>query len=202
MGGGMHGSHQVPPHASAPATSQLQGRTCYLRGVQAGPVLATERWVPCPRGGCINVVVPGALMATKIQILLTEDNPADVRLLEEAINEQCLDCDLHVFDDGEEALKFAAVAGNDGQPPCPDIFLLDLHLPKIDGLDVLRRFRQNSNCLTTPVVIFSSSISPNDRREVARFAGTYFRPKPTGLDSFLTIGAFIKELLVLKAKAN
>jgi CheY-like chemotaxis protein len=139
-------------------------------------------------------------MSTVTRILVLEDNPADVRLLTEALDEHRLNHELHVFNNGEDALHFVEIAGDEGQPPCPDLFLLDLHLPKVDGIEVLRRFRENPHCADTPVVVFTSSLSPEERKAVAQFSGAHYRTKPGALDEFLTIGKFIKDLLINEAK--
>jgi CheY-like chemotaxis protein len=69
---------------------------------------------------------------------LAEDNPGDVLLVQKALNAHCVSHQLHVVQDGAEALDFIARMGQPGQEPCPDVMLLDLNLPKIDGSEVLR----------------------------------------------------------------
>ena len=95
------------------------------------------------------------------RILIAEDNPADVRLLGEALKATPLKYDVHLVTDGAEALTAVQLAGSKPGLPCPDLFVLDWHLPRIDGLQVLEAFRANTNCRTTPVLIFTSSVSPN-----------------------------------------
>src|SRR3954453_6702788 len=68
-----------------------------------------------------------------IRILLAEDNQGDVILVEEALAEHKIAHELHVVSDGAEALNFVAEMGNGDGPPCPDVLLLDLNLPKVDG---------------------------------------------------------------------
>lgn len=128
-------------------------------------------------------------------IWLVEDNEADVRLMEEALHEQSLAFRMHVCRDGEEARRLAGIAGEKDAEPCPDLFILDLHLPKVDGPEVLRTFRANRNCAKTPVIVFSSSMSPADRLMVERYEGVSFLQKPIGLDEYMAVGKRVKEAL-------
>jgi two-component system, chemotaxis family, response regulator Rcp1 len=136
-----------------------------------------------------------------VQILVADDNDADVLLLREVLAEHQLAHELHVITDGEEALQFAGVAGENGTPPCPDLFVLDLHLPRISGSDVLRRFRSNQHCAKTPVIVFSGSALAKDRATVEAFPGVSFVRKPTGFDDFMKVGEYIKKVLAEKSEA-
>lgn len=131
-------------------------------------------------------------------IWLAEDNEADVRLMEEALREHTLVYDLRICRDGEEAMRMADRAGEEENEPCPDILILDLHLPKVDGPEVLRRFRANANCADTPVIVFSSSISPAEKLAVETFERVSFLRKPIDLDEYLTVGQRVRETLALK----
>jgi CheY-like chemotaxis protein len=135
-----------------------------------------------------------------IQIWVVEDNDADVRLLREALDEQSLRYELHVFSNGEEAVRLADTAGN--ERACPDLLILDLHLPKVDGPEVLRRFRANANCLHTPVLILSSLIAPAERTYIEGFSGVSIQHKPMDLDGYLALGRRIKSILLLSANAQ
>ena len=129
-----------------------------------------------------------------LQILLAEDNESDVFLVERALAEHAIVHELHVVEDGNEALSFVADMGNGDGPPCPDILLLDLNMPKVDGPQVLEQFRKHPACAQTPVIIVTSSDAPNDRERVnALGANAYFR-KPSDLHEFMALGALVKEL--------
>lgn len=108
---------------------------------------------------------------------------------------------MRIIQDGAAAAEFAAHAGGKDHP-CPDIFILDLHLPYIDGPEVLRLFRENGRCTHTPVLVLTSSASPKERQTVECFAGVYYFLKPSDLDAFLEIGAFVKKLLLMHAHAG
>ena len=129
-----------------------------------------------------------------LQILLAEDNDGDIFLVARALEEHAIVHELHVVKDGDEALSFVAEMGNDDGPPCPDVLLLDLNLPKVDGPQVLKQFRKHPACAQTPVIVVTSSDAPNDRERVkALGANAYFR-KPSDLNEFMTLGALVKEL--------
>jgi two-component system response regulator len=128
--------------------------------------------------------------------LLAEDNPADQRLISESLNFVGLTHTLRVVADGEEAITAARLAGSAGQPPCPDVLILDLGLPRVDGLEVLRAFRSNEHCVHTPVIVFSASVSPEHRHAAETYSGVRFIPKPMDLDEFMDFGRTIKMMLV------
>lgn len=127
-------------------------------------------------------------MPTTVQILLAEDNPADVYLIEEALREHQVDFHITVAEDGEMAISMLS----DGNLK-PDIVLLDLNMPKRSGGEVLDALRKSSGP-EIPVIVLTSSDSPSDREEALRLGATCYIRKPTGLDEFLEIGATIKRL--------
>lgn len=125
-------------------------------------------------------------MGNPVRILLAEDNPADVYLIEEALREHNVEFRLDVAPDGEQALTVL----NDGMGDF-DIVLLDLNMPKRGGSEVLEKLRGKA----TPVVVLTSSDSPADRMQAMELGATHYIRKPTGLDDFLAIGAVIKDLV-------
>ena len=127
-------------------------------------------------------------MNLPIQILLAEDNPADVYLIEEALREHRVDCRIVVADDGEAAMRMI-----DQGEFCPDIVLLDLNMPKRSGSEVLEKLRHTCG-KSVPVIILTSSDSPSDRQEALKLGATKYIRKPTGLDEFMEIGATVKQL--------
>ncbi|MCU1327114.1 MAG: response regulator receiver protein [Bryobacterales bacterium] len=126
-----------------------------------------------------------------LNILLAEDNPGDVFLVRRALNEHHVDFDLHVVRDGAEALEFVTHMGHPGEPPCPDVVLLDLDLPKVDGSEILRAFRTRPECRSTPVVVVSSSDSQRDRARVIGLGSVSYFRKPSELDEFMLLGALV-----------
>lgn len=130
-----------------------------------------------------------------LQILIAEDNDADVILVQEALAHHQIKHELHVVCDGQAALEYVARMGRAGEPPCPDILLLDLNLPKADGTTVLAEFRKHPECGHKPVIVVTSSNAQKDRSKVAEFeVARYFR-KPSDLDAFMELGAIVREVV-------
>jgi CheY-like chemotaxis protein len=129
------------------------------------------------------------------QILVVEDSKADLFLIREAIEATKIDAALHVVQDGEQALQFFDQASGGAEGPCPDLVLLDLNLPKRDGIEVLRYMRDNCTCRNALVLVVSSSDSVSDR-EVVKSLGFngYFR-KPSAYAEFMQLGAIVSALL-------
>jgi CheY-like chemotaxis protein len=127
-------------------------------------------------------------------ILLVEDNSADVGLVREALEEHNVDCELLVIGDGDKAIRF--IEALDAEPTvCPDLFIIDLNLPKRSGRDVLQSMRQNSKCHGATVVILSSSEALRDRTEAVELGASRYIRKPLLLDEFLALGAIFKQML-------
>ncbi|HUS07304.1 MAG TPA: response regulator [Bryobacteraceae bacterium] len=97
--------------------------------------------------------MPGRL----IDILLVEDNPADVRLAQEALRDYNIQNALHVVTDGEEALAYLRKEGKHSQAVTPDMILLDINLPKIDGIEVLAEMQLDPLLRDIPVVVLTTS---------------------------------------------
>jgi DNA-binding response OmpR family regulator len=97
---------------------------------------------------------------------------------------------------------FEVTAEDEKDRPCPDLLILDLHLPKVDGPEVLRRFRANANCVNTPVMILSSLIAPAERAVIDQFSGVSVQEKPLDLDGYSALGKRIKAIFLLTANAH
>jgi two-component system, chemotaxis family, response regulator Rcp1 len=121
-----------------------------------------------------------------INILLVEDNPADVRLMEEALKETANALTrLHVVMDGAEALEFLHRQGEFAGAPRPDLMLLDLNLPRVDGRQVLAQVKSHPDLRRIPVVVLTTSPSEDDIIDAYnQHVNSYIR-KPVDLDDFL-----------------
>ncbi len=122
-----------------------------------------------------------------IDILLVEDNPGDVRLTEMAFEDGCINNTLHVVMDGEAALDFLFRRGEHEDAPRPDIVLLDLNLPKIDGHEVLQEIRNDDELQTLPVIILTSSESKDDIVESYELNSNAYITKPVTAADFLQL---------------
>ena len=104
-------------------------------------------------------------MQNPIEILLIEDNPADIRLTQEAFREARLQNTVHVVQDGVNAMAFIRQTAPFQQAPRPDLILLDLNLPKKDGREVLKEIKSDTHTRTIPVVVLTTS---DDEADVLR----------------------------------
>jgi CheY-like chemotaxis protein len=129
------------------------------------------------------------------RILLVEDNPGDVELLRLALRKAGLDCELTVLDDGAEALAFVRQQGEYADVPVPDLAVLDLNVPKYDGVEILEALRANPAFAAVRVAVLSSSSSPRERASIQKFNISRYITKPLDLDEFLKIGQTLKDLL-------
>jgi len=128
-------------------------------------------------------------------VLVVEDNQADVFLVEQAVRFRKLPVRLLMLDNGEDALRYFADAEADPATPCPDAILLDLNLPRRSGREVLEQVKSTVRCRHVPVIILTSSNSPEDRRETAALGATRYFRKPTSYQEFLKIGEVLEEVL-------
>ena len=123
-----------------------------------------------------------------INILLVEDNPADVRLTQEVLKEAAhARTRLHVAGDGVEALAFLHKEGSFASAPRPDLMLLDLNLPRVDGRQVLAEVKGDPDLRRIPVVVLTTSPSEDDiLHAYDQHVNSYIR-KPVDLDQFLHV---------------
>ncbi len=105
-----------------------------------------------------------------------------------------LPLEVYVAPDGQQAIDFIARAEKDPDAPCPHFLLLDLNLPKRDGFEVLQRLRSSTKCKDIPVLIITSSDSPDDVSEAAALGAGYFR-KPPNYDEFLKLGGVLRQII-------
>lgn len=128
-----------------------------------------------------------------IEILLVEDNPADVRLTREALKEAKVRNQLHVVEDGVAAMEFLMRKGKYADAPRPDLILLDLNLPKKDGREVLEEIKQDDNLKRIPVVVLTTSQAEEDIVKTYNLHANCYVTKPVDLDQFITIVKSIED---------
>ena len=122
-----------------------------------------------------------------VEILLVEDNPADVRLTQEALKEGKVYNNLHWAKDGVEALEFLHRKGKYAGAPRPDIILLDLNLPKKDGREVLQDIKNDDKLKRIPVVILTTSKAEEDVLKSYDLHANCYVTKPVDLEKFITV---------------
>jgi chemotaxis family two-component system response regulator Rcp1 len=130
---------------------------------------------------------------TPLEILLVEDNPGDTLLTREALKDCKLLNAMHHVDDGVEAMSFLHREGPYADRPRPDLILLDLNLPRMDGREVLAEIKRDEQLKHIPVIILTTS---NDERDVLKayhLHANCFITKPIGLERFLDVVRSIEE---------
>jgi len=128
-----------------------------------------------------------------VEILLVEDNPGDVRLAIEALKEAKVRNNLHVVEDGVEAMAFLRKEGQYTAVPRPDVVLLDLNLPKKDGREVLAEIKADDNLKRIPVVILTVSKAEEDILKTYNLHANCYITKPLDLDQFLSVVKSIED---------
>jgi len=124
----------------------------------------------------------------KVEILLIEDNPADVELTLHALQKRNLANNVKVLTDGQEALDYLSnVCSISDASECPYLIMLDLKLPKVNGLEVLQAIRSNEHTKMIPVVVLTSSEEEKDRVESYKLGVNSYIVKPVEFDSFANV---------------
>jgi CheY-like chemotaxis protein len=122
-----------------------------------------------------------------IEILLVEDNPADVNMLEETFRESKIANHLNVAKDGEWAIDFLKQKGDFAASPRPDLILLDLGLPKKGGLEVLAEIKTDPDLKRIPVVVLTTSKADTDVLKSYNLHANSFITKPVHLSEFFEV---------------
>jgi two-component system, chemotaxis family, response regulator Rcp1 len=125
------------------------------------------------------------------RVVLIEDDPNDADLVRRAIREQNIPAELEHYRDGQSAL-----AAMDAGTELPDLFVVDLNLPKTDGISVLKSIRQRPRCVGVPVAILTSSNSSFDRHRVQLIGADRYVQKPIMLEDFIReVGNAVRDML-------
>ena len=128
------------------------------------------------------------------KILLAEDNPADVYLIRTALTEAGVDVPIEVASDGREVLRMMDEGGGKALHEV-SLVILDLNLPRHDGIEILQRLREIEHMTGVPVVVLTSSDSPRDRILATELGATRFLRKPSRLEEFMALGETFREIL-------
>ena len=122
-----------------------------------------------------------------IEILLVEDNPADILLTEEAFGEAEFPHRLHVARDGIEALAFLRREGAYAQVPVPDVVLMDLNMPRLSGLETLDILKEDEGLRAIPVIVLTTSRAESDIWRSYNLHANAYIPKPVTISEFVGV---------------
>jgi CheY-like chemotaxis protein len=136
----------------------------------------------------------------QLNVLLIEDSPGDVRLLREAFHDVNGAIPLHVAEDGVEAMAFLEQQGAHAASPRPDLILLDLNLPRMDGREVLARIKRDSNLRTIPTVILTTSEAEADIVSCYELHANCYLIKPVQFDEFESLISSVNDFWFNKAR--
>lgn len=135
-----------------------------------------------------------------VEILLVEDNPADVRLTREVLEDDNGATHLNVVGDGEEAMAYLRRQGAYQDSPRPNLVLLDLNLPKKDGREVLEELKADLDLRRIPVVVLTTSAAESDISRSYELHANCFITKPLDLDEFFEVVSSIKDFWLANAR--
>jgi CheY-like chemotaxis protein len=144
------------------------------------------------------------IAAKPIDILLVEDSKGDIGLIEEVFEEAKIKNNLHIAEDGEEAILFLNNQGPFSDAPRPDIILLDLNLPKKDGREVLQEVKEDDNLKNIPIVVLTTSKAEEDILRSYNLHANAYVTKPVDFNQFIkvikTIEDFWLQIVKLPSK--
>ncbi|MBQ0979958.1 response regulator [Micromonospora zamorensis] len=126
----------------------------------------------------------GADSAQPVRILVVDDDPGDVLMIEEALADSDVDKVIDVVSDGEEAMEFLRAEGRHEHARRPDVILLDLNMPRMDGRQVLGAVKQDEDLRTIPIVVLTTSNADTDIVGSYTLQANAYVTKPIDLDDF------------------
>ncbi len=135
-----------------------------------------------------------------LQVLLVEDSPGDLRLTQEAFRDVNPFVELHLANDGVEAMAFLKKEGRYFDAPRPDLILLDLNLPKVDGREVLAYIKDDPGLKTIPTVILTSSEAESDVVKSYQLQANCYLSKPMHFEAFHNLVKSINDFWLTRVK--
>jgi CheY-like chemotaxis protein len=134
--------------------------------------------------------------STPISVLLVEDDPGDVLMTREALADSKLLNELAVASDGEEAIEYLRAAAETGTPKKPDLILLDLNLPRVDGREVLEFVKSHERLRRIPVVVLTTSSAEEDIVRSYDLHANAYITKPVDFEQFMSVVRKVDEFFI------
>jgi CheY-like chemotaxis protein len=135
-----------------------------------------------------------------VEILLVEDDPADVQLVQEGLREAAVTNTLNVVHDGVEAMTYLRGEGQYAAAVLPDLILLDLKMPKKGGLEVLQEIKADSILRRIPVIVLTTSDAPDDILRAYDLQASLYVTKPENLDEFDRVMGLVRDFCLTVVK--
>ena len=137
-----------------------------------------------------------------VKVLLIEDNHADVRIVQELFKDFKTKTELYAVNDGVEALEFLNKKGKYENKVYPDLILLDLNLPQMDGFEVLKEIKNNDDLKDIPVIVLTTSNTETDILKAHKFQVNCFITKPLAFDEYEIMLQNIEEFWLKNIKSS
>jgi len=137
--------------------------------------------------------MPPVPSPTPLAILAVDDSPAQIAFIRRVLERHGLLYTLRVIADGTQALHFFDQLAQHAHVPCPDLLLLDLHLPGHSGKELLQHFKAISRCAGITVIIVTASVEPSDRTETLALGADAFFQKPSRFAAYMELGHLIQQ---------
>ncbi|MFB9236487.1 response regulator [Plantactinospora siamensis] len=134
-----------------------------------------------------------AAVSDPIRILIVDDDPGDVLMIEEALEDSSINKQIAVVSDGQEAMEFLRREGRHPSAERPDMILLDLNMPRMDGRQVLGEVKRDEDLRTIPIVVLTTSSTDTDILSSYTLQANAYVTKPIGLDDFTDVVRRIDE---------
>lgn len=131
----------------------------------------------------------------RFQIVVAEDNTGDIQLVREALKAQRIDGEVVVISDGAEVIRFFRALDQNSHSRVPDLVLLDMHLPKYDGEEILNALRSSERIAQTPVVVMTGSTVSEFEKVAQKHAALYYFKKPSTWEGYTQLGNVVRDIL-------
>lgn len=135
-----------------------------------------------------------------VRIAVIEDNPDDLYILRKALEKARVRFEIDHLDNGEAAIHYLLRQGPYANALPPDLIILDLNLPRLSGIEVITRVRDDPKVKAIPLIVLSTSLAREDQRKMTELGAVRYLIKSSNLQDFLAIGEIIREFLATEER--